>query len=194
MTWPEAIVQVLTDEEGRALHVRKIAQLAGELEPRLRHTKPPHQTVSAICQRDPLRFKRGKAANTFRLVDRWLNPDGLIQSMITVRAGAAISSMLRALLIPKGRRVHCQAPGCRETNETSKLHVHHKKEKADLFRKIVRRHRLALRPSDTIANILKGYDLLMEHPAFRDKKHLLVLCEKHHKERKKAGKGREAEE
>ena len=173
-TWVEAIEQVLKDEN-KPLHVREIARLAVE-----RGYRPPHntahQTVSAECQRDILRFERVKA-NTFGLSTVWLNREQTIQSMITVLAGSHISLKLRKKSIA-ARGGHCEFPGC---EESTNLQVHHDFNKADLFRDIVKKHRLRFRPDDPISNVLKGLAHLKQHRKFQNPKFVHVYCTKHHK-------------
>ncbi|HUT35489.1 MAG TPA: winged helix-turn-helix domain-containing protein [Planctomycetota bacterium] len=185
MKWTEAIVQVLR-EEGGALHVSRISQLAMERGYRPWH-KTAHQTVSEKCQRDRLRFKKA-GRNTFRLSDRWLNAEKMIQSMITVKAGSTVSPALRAEAIPRGRGIHCQARACKATTN---LHVHHVHPKAEVLQEIVCRHHLRFRPHDRIENILKAFDLLMQHPKFRNKEYVRVYCAKHHKELTKCARARQ---
>jgi len=174
VTWVEAIEQVLKDE-GKPLHVRSIAKLAVE-----RGYRPPHntahQTVSEKCQRDILRFDR-VGRNTFGLSTVWINREKTIQSMITVLAGSHISPRLRKKTIA-ARGGHCEFPGC---EESTNLQVHHDFNKADLFRDIVKKHRLRFRPEDPISNVLKGLAHLKQHRKFQNSKFVHVYCSKHHK-------------
>ena len=173
-TWIEAIEQVLKDE-GKPLHVRSIAKLAVE-----RGYRPPHntahQTVSEKCQRDILRFER-VGRSTFGLSTVWINREKTIQSMITVLAGSHLSPQIRKKTID-ARGGHCEDPGC---EETINLQVHHDFKKADLFRDIVKKHRLRFRPDDPISNVLKGLAYLMRHPKFNNPKFVHVYCSEHHK-------------
>jgi len=175
MTWAMAIEQVLKDEN-KPLPVRKIAELAVERGYKLYHDTY-HQTVSAECQRDILRFEK-VGANTFGLSTVWLNREQTIQSMITVLAGSHISPQLRKQTI-HARGGHCEFPGCKETTS---LQVHHDCNKAGLFRDIVKKHRLRFSPDDPISNVLKGLAYLKQHPKFKNPKFVHVYCSKHHKE------------
>ncbi len=104
--------------------------------------------------------------------------------MITVKAGTMLG---RARDEAIRRLGCCQAAGCRKK---TKLKLHHKHRKADVFRDIVKNHSLTFGPDAPIRNILRGFTLLLNHRQFRGEEYVTLLCKTHHdaEHGKKSGK------